>query len=276
MEIGRYNNLEIIKEVDFGVYLDGGHYGEILMPAKYVPQGSKPGDIVNVFVYLDNNERLIATTEHPYAQVGDFAYLEVAWTNQYGTFLSWGVLKDLFVPFREQKEKMQKGEKHIVYIYIDQETYRIVGSAKIAKFLSKEKPEYHFGEEVDILVWQKTPLGTKAIVNNKYQGLLYETETFKKLDIGYRCKAFIKQVRDDGKIDLILQKPGYEYSKDFSSTFLQYLKDHGGFCPINDESSPETINKEFGVSKKVFKKAVGHLYKLRKISIEDNGIKLVR
>lgn len=275
MEIGNYNDLEIVREVDFGVYLDGGHYGEILMPSKYLSSEDKPGKTVHVFVYLDNTERLIATREKPFAKVGDFAYLEVAWTNQYGAFLSWGVLKDLFVPFSEQKTKMKKGEKHLVYIYIDPETYRIVASAKISKFISTEKPEYSFGEEVDIIVWNKTPLGTKVIINNRDSGMLYKNETFKELNIGDKCKAYIKQVREDGKIDLLLQKPGYEYSKDFSAVLKEFLEKNGGYCSLNDKSSSELIYSEFGVSKKVFKKAIGYLYKNRIISIDENGITLL-
>lgn len=274
IELGKYNNLEIIKEVDFGVYLDGGEAGEILMPAKYVPENHKPDDVVKAFVYLDNSERLIATTEKAAAQVGDFTYLEVAWTNKYGAFLSWGVLKDLFVPFREQKIKMEKGKKYIVYIYIDKETYRIVASAKIDKFISDEKPEYQSGEEVDIMIWQKTDLGIKAIVDNKYQGLIYQNETFRSLKTGDRTKAYIKQVRSDGKIDLMLQKPGFEFAEDFSKNILDYLKANNGFSEFNDKSSAEDIYSTFGVSKKVFKKAIGHLYKNHLITISEKGIKL--
>lgn len=274
IELGKYNNLEIIKEVDFGVYLDGGEAGEILMPTKYVPENHKPGDVVKAFVYLDNSERLIATTEKAAAQVGDFAYLEVAWTNKYGAFLSWGVLKDLFVPFREQKIKMEKGKKYLVYIYIDKETYRIVASAKIDKFISDEKPEYQSGDEVDIMIWQKTDLGIKAIVDNKYQGLIYQNETFRSLKTGDRTKAYIKQVRSDGKIDLMLQKPGFEFAEDFSKNILDYLKANNGFSEFNDKSSAEDIYSTFGVSKKVFKKAIGHLYKNHLITISEKGIKL--
>lgn len=274
IELGKYNNLEIIKEVDFGVYLDGGEAGEILMPTKYVPENHKPGDVVKAFVYLDNSERLIATTEKAAAQVGDFAYLEVAWTNKYGAFLSWGVLKDIFVPFREQKIKMEKGKKYIVYIYIDKETYRIVASAKIDKFISDEKPEYQSGEEVDIMIWQKTDLGIKAIVDNKYQGLIYQNETFRSLKTGDRTKAYIKQVRSDGKIDLMLQKPGFEFAEDFSKNILDYLKANNGFSEFNDKSSAEDIYSTFGVSKNVFKKAIGHLYKNHLITISEKGIKL--
>lgn len=276
IELGKYNNLEIIREVDFGVYLDGQESGEILMPAKYVPKGHKTGDVVKAFIYLDNSERLIATTETPYAQVGDFAYLEVAWTNKYGAFLSWGVLKDLFVPFREQRVKMEKGEKYIVYIYVDPESYRIVGSSKIDRFLSKEKPQYAFGDEVNILVWQKTELGIKAIVDNKYSGLLYETETFRHLKRGEKTKAYVKQVREDGKIDLLLQKPGYEFSEDFSKQLIKYIQSHDGFIPYTDKSPAEDIYETFGVSKKVFKKAVGALYRERLIDIGDDGIKSTR
>ena len=168
IELGKYNQLEVVKEVDFGLYLDGGDDGEILLPSRYVPEGTKVGDMLNVFIYLDNEERLVATTLDPYAQVGQFAYLEVAWVNQYGAFLNWGLMKDLFVPFREQKLKMQVGRKYIVHVHLDEESYRIMASAKVEHFLSDEKPEYNAGEEVDILIWQRTDLGYKAIIDNKF------------------------------------------------------------------------------------------------------------
>ena len=167
IRLGKYNQLEVVKEVDFGVYLNGDEDGEILLPKRYVPEGCVPGDMLNVFIYLDMDERLVATTLQPYAQVGEFACLEVAWVNQFGAFLNWGLMKDLFVPYREQKAKMVKGGKYIVYVYIDEESYRIVASAKVEHFLSKERPEYEAGEEVDVLVWQRTDLGYKVIVITK-------------------------------------------------------------------------------------------------------------
>ena len=225
IELGKFNILQVVKEVEFGMYLDGGEDGEILLPLRYVPEGCQPGDELNVFIYLDNEERLVATTLTPLVQVGEFACLEVAWVNEYGAFLNWGLMKDLFVPFREQKMKMQVGKKYVIHAHLDDESYRIVASAKVDRYLSKEDAPYEAGDEVNILIWQKTDLGFKAIIENKYGGLLYDSEIFQPLHTGDQVKAFIKQVREDGKIDLILQKPGFEKVDDFSKTLLQYIKD---------------------------------------------------
>jgi hypothetical protein len=275
IRLGRYNQLEIVKEVDFGVYLDGDEDGEILLPKRYVPQGCQVGDILNVFIYLDMEERLVATTIEPYAQVGDFAYLQVAWVNQYGAFLDWGLMKDLFVPFREQKEKMVKGKSYLVYIYIDDESFRIMASAKIEHFLSDEFPEYQNDECVDILVWKRTDLGFKVIVDNQYSGLIYKSDIFQPISVGMSLKAYIKQVREDGKIDLTLQKSGMEKVANFSQDLYQYVKMNQGFVSMNDKTDAELIYKAFGVSKKTFKKAVGDLYKKRLIKIEPNGLRLL-
>lgn len=261
IELGKYNTLEVVKEVAFGMYLDGGEEGEILLPSRYVPQDCKVGDKLNVFIYLDNEERLVATTLTPLVQVGQFACLEVAWINQYGAFLNWGLMKDLFVPFREQKMKMQVGKKYVVHAHLDDESYRIVASAKVDRYLSKEKAVYESGQEVDILIWQKTDLGFKAIINDEYSGLLYESEIFQPLHTGMRMKAYVKQVREDGKIDLLLQKPGQAKVEDFSATLLDYIREQGGRIALNDKSPAEEIYATFGVSKKTFKKAVGDLYK---------------
>lgn len=275
IELGKYNQLEVVKEVDFGVYLDGGEDGEILLPTRYVPEDCKIGDILNVFLYLDMDERLIATTLTPFVQVGQFACLEVSWVNQYGAFLNWGLMKDLFVPFREQKMKMQVGRKYVVHAHLDEESYRIVASAKVERYLSKEQPEYASGDEVDILIWQKTDLGFKAIIDNKYSGLLYENEIFTSLETGMEMKAFVKQVREDGKVDLILQKPGFEKIDDFAKTLLDYIKEQGGRINLNDKSPAEDIYDTFGVSKKTFKKGVGDLYKKRLVVLHEDGITLV-
>ena len=275
IELGKFNQLEVVKEVDFGVYLDGGEEGEILLPTRYVPEDCKIGDILNVFLYLDMDERLIATTLTPFVQVGQFACLEVSWVNQYGAFLNWGLMKDLFVPFREQKMKMQVGRKYVVHAHLDEESYRIVASAKVERYLSKEKPEYAAGEEVNILIWQKTDLGFKAIIDNKYSGLLYENEIFSSIETGMEMKAFVKQVREDGKVDLILQKPGFEKVDDFAKTLLDYIKEQGGWIHLNDKSPAEDIYETFGGSKKTFKKGVGDLYKKRLIALHEDGIALV-
>ena len=274
VKLGKYNQLKVVKEVDFGVYLDGDDDGEILLPARYVPDGCKPDDVLNVFIYLDNEERLIATTLQPLVQVGEFACLEVAWVNEFGAFLNWGLMKDLFVPFREQKMKMQQGRKYVIHAHIDEDSYRIVGSAKVERYLSKEHPDYHQGQEVSILIWQKTDLGFKAIVENKFSGLLYQNEIFQPVETGMQLRAYVKQVREDGKIDLALQQDGVKKVEDFSEVLLKYIKDNDGFTPLNDKSAAEEIYSAFGVSKKTFKKAVGDLYKKRLIVLEEGGIRL--
>lgn len=275
IKLGEYNLLEVVKEVDFGVYLDGGEDGEILLPTRYVPQGCKPGDVLNVFIYLDMDERLIATTLQPYVKVGEFACLEVAWVNQYGAFLDWGLMKDLFVPFREQKMKMLKGNSYVVHVHLDEDSYRIVASAKVEKYLSKDMPEYNAGDEVEVLVWQKTDLGFKVIVDNKFGGMIFKNEIFTDVRTGMKMTAYIKQVRQDGKIDLELQKGGVKKVEDFADTLLEYIRGNGGFTPLNDKTDADVIYNTFGVSKKTFKKAVGDLYKKRLIVLEgEQGIRL--
>ena len=276
IELGKFNQLEVVKQVDFGMYLDGGEEGEILLPTRYVPEDCKLGDWLNVFLYLDNEERLIATTLTPLVQVGEFSCLEVSWVNQFGAFLNWGLMKDLFVPFSEQKMKMQVGNKYVIHAHIDDESFRIVASAKVDRYLSKEKAAYQPGEEVNILIWQKTDLGFKAIIENMYSGLLYDSEIFQTLHTGDVLKAYVKQVREDGKIDLILQKPGFEKIDDFSKTLHRYITEHGGWIGLTDKSPAEEIYDTFGVSKKTFKKAVGDLYKKRLILLHEDGIELVR
>ena len=275
VKLGEYNQLEIVKEVDFGVYLDGGDDGEILLPTRYVPDGCKPGDVLNVFIYLDMDERLIATTLQPYVKVGEFACLEVAWVNQYGAFLDWGLMKDWLVPFREQKMKMLKGNSYVVHVHLDEDSYRIVASAKVEKYLSKDMPEYNAGDEVEVLVWQKTDLGFKVIVDNKFGGMIFKNEIFTDVRTGMKMTAYIKQVRPDGKIDLELQKGGVKKVEDFADTLLEYIRSNGGSTPLNDKTEADVIYNTFGVSKKTFKKAVGDLYKKRLIVLEgEQGIRL--
>lgn len=276
IKLGRYNQLTVVKTVDFGVYLDGDEDGEILLPQRYVPEGCRPGEMLNVFIYLDSEERLVATTLEPLVQVGEFAYLEVSWVNEYGAFLNWGLMKDLFVPFREQKTKMQKGRKYLVHVHLDEDSYRIVASAKIERYLSKAYPSYEQGEAVEILVWQQTDLGVKVIVDNQFSGLLYDSEIFVSLGVGERMQAYIKQVREDGKIDLSLQRYGYAKVEEFSEILLSYLQKHDGYIPLQDKSPAEAIYRMFGVSKKTFKKGVGDLYKKRLITISESGIRLCR
>lgn len=273
--LGQYNTLKMVKAVDFGVYLDGGDEGEILLPTRYVPKGLQPGDEVEVFIYLDQDERTIATTEKPLAKVGDFAYLEVSWVNEYGAFLNWGLMKDLFCPFREQKMRMQKGQGYIVYVTIDEESYRLMVTAKVDRYLSKERPPYRHGDEVDLLVWQKTELGFKVIIDNQYYGLIYENQVFCPLHTGDRVKGYIDHIRQDGKVDVTLQPTGRKQTEEFSEVLLQYLKDNGGRCELGDKSPTELIQDRFKVSKKTYKKAIGDLYRRRLISISDEGIALI-
>ncbi|WP_314740284.1 S1-like domain-containing RNA-binding protein [Hoylesella pleuritidis] len=275
IKLGEYNRLTIVKAVDFGLYLDGGDEGEILLPSRYVPKDCRIGDELDVFIYLDNEERIVATTQKPLAKVGDFAYLEVSWVNEYGAFLHWGPLKDLFCPFREQKMRMEIGESYIVFVYIDRESYRIAASAKIEHYLQKDTPPYTVGTETDLLIWQKTDLGFKVIIDNRYQGLVYEDQIFKRIHTGDRMKGYISRVREDGKLDVTLQPLGYQQARAFSDTLLQYLKNNGGFCDLGDKSDAEDIKRRFQVSKKTFKKAVGDLYKRCLIVLDEQGIRLV-
>ena len=273
LSLGRFNHLRVARRAEQGLYLSGGPE-DILLPNRYVPAGTEVGDEIDVFVYLDNEERLIATTETPKAQVGDFAWLQVAWVNNYGAFLDWGLMKDLFVPFREQKMKMQKGKSYLVHLHIDPDTYRIMASAKVERYLCSDFPPYHGGDEVKALVWQKTDLGFKVIIDNKFQGLLFDDEIFRPLHSGDCVKAYVKQVRPDGKIDLSLQRKGQKAVHDFSDILLEHLRANSGFTPLGDKSPADEIYALFGVSKKVFKKAAGDLYKQHLITIEPEGLRL--
>jgi predicted RNA-binding protein (virulence factor B family) len=275
IQLGEYNQLEILRKADQGLYLDAGEEGEILLPKRYVNRQMKIGDTIEVFVYLDQDERLTATTEKPLAKVGDFAHLEVAWVNEYGAFLSWGLMKDLFCPFREQKMRMVKGQKYIVHVHIDEESYRIMASAKVEHFLSEEKPPYAVGDEVNLLVWQKTELGFKVIIDNKFAGLIYDDQVFRQLYTGDRVKGYIKAVRPDGKIDVSLQPSGYQHTLSFADELLEYLQSHGGKCHLGDKSDAQAIYDTFGVSKRVFKQALGDLYKRHLVTLEPNAVKLV-
>ena len=274
IRLGDYNRMTVVKTVDFGVYLDGGEEGEVLLPARYVPDGCKEGDELEVFVYLDNEERLVATTQTPLAKVGDFACLEVSWVNEYGAFLNWGLMKDLFCPFREQKMKMEKGKRYIVHVHIDHESHRIVASAKVERYFDPSFPPYRYGDETDLLVWQKTDLGFKVIVDNRYAGLVYSNQIFREIRTGDRMKGYIEAVREDGKIDVMLQPTGWRMTKETADVLLDYLETHQGVCRLTDKSPAEDIYQAFQVSKKSYKKAVGDLYKRRLITIEEDCIRL--
>ena len=277
IRLGTYNTLQILRQVDFGMYLDGGEIGDILLPQRYVPKDAQIGDSIEVFLYLDSEERLVATTERPLVQVNQFAFLEVKWINQYGAFLDWGLMKDLFCPFREQKMRMQQGRSYIVYCYIDTLTSRIVASAKVEKFLSKDMPQYNWGDAVEVLIQQKTDLGFKAIVDGKFSGLIYQNELFHDIHTGDRMTGYVKTVREDGKLDITLQTTGKQHIEDFSSQLFKYILNcDGHFCAFHDKSPAEEIYNEFHVSKKTFKKAVGDLYKRNLITIREDGLCLTQ
>ena len=271
---GRYNTLKVVKFVDFGVYLDGAEMGEILLPARYVPELCEVGDELEVFIYLDSEDRIIATTEKPYAQVGEFAMLRVVAVNNIGAFMDWGLMKDLLVPFREQKMNMVAGRSYLVYIYLDPDSQRIAASAKLEKFLDNVIPEYQVGEEVSIIIESESELGYNAIINHLHRGILYHDELPAPLNKGQQMKVYIKKVREDKKIDLSLYRPGYEQVDGISQNILDHLKSAGGFLPLTDKSEAALIYDHFAISKKVFKKAIGSLYKQRRILLEEKGIRL--
>ena len=274
IEIGKFNTLTVVKIVDFGVYLDGEEWGEILMPKEYVPANCFPDDSVRAFIYFDSEDRIVATTENPYIQVGEFAYLRVVESTAVGAFLDWGLRKDLLVPFREQREPMQAGKRYLVYAYVDKSTNRIAASAKIDKYLDQVYPDYAPRQEVEVLVARKTDLGYAVIVENAHWGLVYESEIFQPLKIGQRLKGYIKRVREDEKIDVALQLPGFAKIEGLAEQVLAKLEDYGGILDVSDKSEPEDIYRLFGCSKKNYKKALGTLLKQGLVEIGDREVRL--
>ena len=274
--IGRFNSLQVIKHTDFGLYLDGGPDGEILLPNRYVPKGepSEDGDWLNVFLYLDSEDRLIATTERPKIQVGGFASLKVAAINSIGLFLDWGLPKDLLLPHSEEKRPLQVGDYCVVHAYLDKRSKRITATARLDRYLDLQPASYAVGEEVELLVVEKTDLGFKAIINGKHWGLIHKNEVFKFLRPGMQEKGFIRELRTDGKISLSLQPVGQALG-DLGEQILAALRDNDGKLAVGDKSPPELVAKLFGVSKGNFKKAIGGLYKRGLIVIQDDCIELI-
>lgn len=274
-EIGKFNTLTVLKQKDFGVYLDADELGEILLPKSSCPDNLEVGHPVRVFIYLDSEDQLIATTEKPYAIVGEFAMLKVSAVNKTGAFMDWGLSKDVLLPYSEQRQRpVEVGRRYLVYLYVDQHTNRIVCSSKIDKFLDKTKPNYKTSEEVDLVIANRTDLGQKAIVNGEHWGMLFKSDLLKTVYPGQRITGYIKEVRPDGKINLSMQKPGYAKVVDTAGAILAMLEEQDGYITINDKSSPDIIFKAFGISKKAFKMAVGALLKQGKISIEPGGLRL--
>jgi len=274
--IGRFNSLQVVKHTDFGLYLDGGADSEILLPRRYVPkdQPSEVGDWLNVFVYLDSDDRPIATTLRPRIQVGGFASLKVVQINRVGLFLDWGLPKDLLLPHSEEKRPLQVGDHCVVHAYLDPRTRRIVATARLDRYLDKTPADYQPGQAVDLLVVEPTPLGFKAIIEGRHWGLIHKNELFKPIRAGMREQGYIKEVRADGKISLSLQPLGQAARDELGERILARLGEEGGRLPLGDKSPPDAIAKLLGVSKGSFKKAIGGLYKQGLITIHDDRIEL--
>ncbi|WP_122572338.1 CvfB family protein [Pseudomonas viridiflava] len=275
--IGRYNSLQIVKHTNFGLYLDGAQDGEILLPNRYIPKDvpTEDEDWLNVFVYLDSEDKLLATTEKPKSQVGEFASLKVVEVNSIGVFLDWGLPKDLLLPYSEEKRTLQAGDYCVVHVYLDKHTRRITATARLDRYLDKTPANYSVGQEVDLLVAEATDMGFKAIINNKHWGLIHKNEVFKFMRAGKQEKGYIKEIRSDGNISLSLQPVGAEAASSLNSKILAKLRENDGTLPVSDKSDPQVISGLFGVSKGNFKKAIGALYKQGQIVIHADRIELV-
>jgi predicted RNA-binding protein (virulence factor B family) len=273
--LGKRNTLSIVRESEPGLYLNGGELGEILLPGRYIPKGLKQGDKLDVFVYLDSEDRLVATTETPLATVGEFAYLKVVSIHpRAGAFLNWGLQKDLLLPFREQEKPLRVGQKVIVAVYLDPVTRRIAASTRLSRHLSRETPAYREGQPVNLLITSRSPLGYNAIIENAHRGLLYKDNLAAPLEIGQKVKGFVRMVRADGQVDLRLDPSGYKRILPLQVQILQALQRNDGRLEFDDSTSPEVIRKTFGASKGAFKQALGALYKNRHIRFTNPGIQL--
>ena len=272
LRLGHYNRLEVIKELDFGLYLNGYDGEEILIPRVYVPEGTQIGDFLEVFIYRDSEDRLIATTLKPYATVGEFAYLKVKDVSRLGVFLDWGLMKDLLVPFGEQTHKMGLGRSYLVYIYIDEESERIVASAKLDKFLENDSSKFTEGQEVSLIPYEYTDLGIKALIDKRVIGVIYKSEVFQDVILGEVTKGFIKKIRTDTKIDLALVRQGYDRIDNVKSQIYDLLVSKEGFLPYTDKTDSEIIYRDLQMSKKDFKKAIGGLYRDGKVKLKEDGV----
>lgn len=273
--IGKWNTLMAVEIASNGLLLDGGKHGKILCPTRYLPEDAEPGEEFRVFVYFDSEDRLIATTEEPLAQVGEFACLEVLSVNpKIGAFLNWGLAKDLLLPFAEQLGRAKPGQKVIVAVMIDERSGRIFASQRTNRQLDKSKPLYDNGQEVSLLIAEETPLGYNAFINHRHLGLLYRSDLPRPLEIGEKLDGFVRKIHPDGKIDLSLDSSGKERVRSLSDDILEALNNNGGFLEIGDKSSPEQIRQVFGASKKAYKQALGGLYKQRLVRFENGGVRL--
>ncbi|UOX32895.1 S1-like domain-containing RNA-binding protein [Flavobacterium sediminilitoris] len=277
LAIGQYNTLKILRDTKVGLFLGDGENEEndVLLPNKYVPKEFHIDDDITVFVYLDHEERPVATTLKPYVKLNEFAHLKVNYINKFGAFLNWGLEKDLFVPFKEQARPMEEGKRYLIYCFMDEKTNRMVASSKTQQFLNNDEITVENGEEVDLIVSHITDAGVNVIINEKHRGLAYKNEVYEDIKPGMRVKGYIKNVRPDGKIDVSLRKLGVEAIEPSSQIILDELKSNRGYLGLNDNSHPEDIKTVLKMSKKVFKKAVGNLYRQKLIEIKDDGIYLI-
>ena len=274
LQIGVYHTLKIDRETKVGLFLTNGK-DDVLLPNKYVPSEFEIGEDLTVFVYLDHEERPVATTLKPFITLNSFAVLKVNYINKFGAFLNWGMEKDLFVPFKEQARPMEKDKRYIVTMYLDKQTGRLAASSKINQFLDKDPLDVEVGQEVDVMVSHITEIGINVIINGKFRGLAYQNEVFETVSPGYKTKGYIKTIRPDGKIDVSFQKQGFEAIDDSAQQVLEALKQNDGILRLNDNSHPEEIKSVLKMSKKTFKKAIGSLYKQKLIDINNEGIQLV-
>lgn len=276
VSIGRRNRLTVVKEKEFGLYLDGQNFGDILLPKRDVPKGTKIGQSLEVFVYLDSEDRLIATTQFPKVEVGQFAALKAVAVNAIGAFFDWGLPKDLLVPFSQQKKRVEEGETHLLFTYLDQSTNRIVATTKVDALLNRDPIPYKVGNKVNILIGDKTDIGFKCIVDSRFWGVLFYEDAFRQVGKGQILPGFIKRIREDGKIDLSLQEVGYKKVTNILDQIVDYLEQHYGEMAITDKSSPDVIYAEFKVSKATFKKALGALYKDKKVLLSKEKVTLLK
>ncbi|EDM44068.1 hypothetical protein SCB49_10772 [unidentified eubacterium SCB49] len=275
IKIGEYNTLTILRETEPGLYLGDEEENVVLLPHRYKPESFEIGDEIEVFVYLDYEERPVATNLTPYVHLNDFGYLHCSDVNQYGAFMDWGLQKQLFVPFKEQARPMKVGNWYIVYLYLDEQTERLVGSSKTNKYLSNDAVVLEKFQEVNLLVTHITELGANVIIEGKHAGLIHNDDIFEDIRTGDRIKGYVKKVREDKKVDVVLQAPGYRSIEPNANFILDELKAAGGFLPLHDKSDPITIKNEMGMSKKSFKKAIGTLYREKQIVIKPDGIAIV-
>jgi predicted RNA-binding protein (virulence factor B family) len=273
LKIGSYNDLIVERMVDFGLYLNKKP-DEVLLPLKYVPENTHPGDMLRVFVYTDSEDRPVATTLEPKAVVGEFAYLLVKDVAAFGAFMDWGLEKDLLVPLNQQQDRLRVGKHYVVKVCLDEETGRVYGANRITHNCDKNPKDLSEGQKVDLLIYGITKIGIMAVVNNRYSGLLYRSEVYTSVSIGEKTTGYISRIREDGKIDLTLKSPGFRSISGSGTGILEILKKKGGFIPCHDKSSPDEIRRIFSMSKKEFKKAIGGLYKAGSIHITDEGIRI--